>query len=535
MSRDPSLPPTLRRPAGQSGDSGGMSVLMVFLIPAFILIFAAAIDLTKLNAQRKYVQAQADLAALSAVRRLPDAPDARMVATDVVSRNPMYGAVRMRQDNVEFGTFRAGVGLVPGADQHARRGLDAVGVTVVSRWDPILLDAFFPDDDLWVTRRAVAARRDVATFTLRNALLLADTRRSVLDNVLGDTLRVDAALLSYEGLSTSQITAGTLTDIASAQAGADLLTFEDVLDAELSYAGFLSRLAGAGLVPASAVGGASPGTFRLGDVLSVAPGSTGATWNPRLPDLSLSMFDLLFAIANLSGDTGHHRVSVATGLTAAPLADARIALNLVDPGVTVHGPVNATQPLRAEVAQIQISVSGSLAGLVRLELDAGAAVAEAWLTDLDCRASQPDDIVARLQLRTAPAELRVTAGLLAGAGNTGRSDPVVIAGRTSEVIIRIADIGQPIEVGNPILVSAVTGAAVQALERLGDDLQVGGSTILASVTSSLGTTASALDALIANRPLIDGSAQALLDLLGIRIAAAEVVFHGYGCSSALVQ
>jgi hypothetical protein len=152
---------------------------MVFLIPAFVLILAAAIDIAKLNAQQKYVQAQADLASLSAVRRLPNSPTSRIVAKDVVRANDFYGRIQLGERDVNFGTFRYGTGLTRGADQYALGGVYAVEVVVRSRYLPILLRPFFATDALWVVRKAIAARRDVASFKLRNALLRVDSSDSI--------------------------------------------------------------------------------------------------------------------------------------------------------------------------------------------------------------------------------------------------------------------------------------------------------------------------------------------------------------------
>ena len=46
---------------------GFLSVVMAILLPAMIMVAGIAIDLSDLNAQRKAVQSQADLAALSGV------------------------------------------------------------------------------------------------------------------------------------------------------------------------------------------------------------------------------------------------------------------------------------------------------------------------------------------------------------------------------------------------------------------------------------------------------------------------------------
>ncbi|MCR8725409.1 pilus assembly protein TadG-related protein [Frigidibacter sp. ROC022] len=534
-----------RRAARFGADqAGSLSVLMLFLVPAIILIFAAALDISKLNAQRRYVQAQADLAALSAVRHLPDSADSRVVAGNVVWRNGQYGPVTLTADDVVFGNFIPGSGLQPAADQAADHGLDAVDVTVRSRFHPILLAAILSDRQLWVVQHAVATRRDTAAFTLRNSLLRFDSSDSVLDAILADELQMNASLLSYEGLATTYVSARELAGLVNFETGIEVLTFSELLDAQLSYHQLLGGLAHFGFLPLGAVGTTPFGTMRLGDILSISPQVTSLYVERSLPDLRVSVFDLLLAAANLSGKNTHHLLNVGAGLNAAPLADPALELDLIDPGVTVFGLVNGTDPLIAEVAQIRLDASASLAGLAEIELEFQTAAATAELLSLNCDASSPEDILARFRVEIDPATLYLHTALLSAVGGETHAQhaTIPIAGSEQFIDLRLDQVGVPVPIDNQITLSAVATALSQLLTDTKTDVEaqrsgLGGllSPLLAVLLGQLNSLVSTLGSTIADFPLIDGAAQALLDLLGLRVAPADLIFHGYGCSSALVQ
>ena len=529
------------RPRGfLHGNDGALSVLMLFLVPAFVLIFAAALDISKLNWQRKYVQAQADLSALSAVRKLPNAPVSRVIAGNVTNRNNAFGTVTLQRDQVVFGNFAPDTGFDRGSEQDGVVGLDAVAVTVQSQYQPILLRPFLSGRALWVVREATAARRDMASFTLRNTLIGVDTRRSILDGILADNLQVDGTLLSYEGLAASHVTARDLAQIVSLETGAEIMTFQDLLDAHIEYWQMVEGLAGLGLLPFEAVLGRAGGTMRLADVLRVSPQTARLFLGGTLPDIRVSVFDLIFAMASFSGQSTHHLISITAGLDAAPLADPRVTLDLVDPGVTTFGIASGRTPLQAEVAQVRTTVSATVAGLARVELDIGAAVAEATLTSLNCDAVEPDDTVAHFRVDIHPATYRLRTALLAPVNGQDHANevPISIAGHSQDVAIRFDQIGTPVPVDNRIAISEVAGALADGLTGLSDDLSAQAGPLgplLSGLLRVIRDRIDAVDTAIADRPALDGAAQALLDLLGIQVAQAEIVFHSFECNSALVQ
>ena len=69
---------------------GFLSVVMAILLPAMIMVAGIAIDLSDLNAQRKAVQSQADLAALSGVRNLSTASTTRAAAARTLVQSEIY-------------------------------------------------------------------------------------------------------------------------------------------------------------------------------------------------------------------------------------------------------------------------------------------------------------------------------------------------------------------------------------------------------------------------------------------------------------
>jgi len=73
-------------------ETGAVSVLFMILLPVLLLAGGLAIDVMALNAERRYVQAQADLAALAAARHMAGAAGARQAARQTVASNRVFEA-----------------------------------------------------------------------------------------------------------------------------------------------------------------------------------------------------------------------------------------------------------------------------------------------------------------------------------------------------------------------------------------------------------------------------------------------------------
>ena len=523
-------------------ESGAISVLMVFLIPAFLVIFAIGLELTRLNTQRRYVQAQADLSALSAARRLPEKAEAKVVGKAVAQKNTVFGVIDVSDDDVQLGQFSRDTGFT--AETPSTPQVDSVSVRLMSQFRPVLLKAYFGNEPLFITRRAVVARQDLASLTLRNALVRQSSADSaLLRGLLGSQLGLNLALVSWEGLATTQISLTRLASLISAQTGAQLLTFQDVLNAQIGTGALMNGLVAEGLLPAAAVSAAPSTLVRLADILDVSPEVAALALSGTLPDLGVSVQGLLTSLAQLSGQKTHHLVNVAAGVTAPPLAAPTLSLQVVDPGAAAIGPVSYAAPLTAEAAQVVVTATGDVAGLVRLRLQVQAARATAKLSAINCRASNPNDIVATVEVETQPLTLALQVLLLEKPDGKTYSDArsVPIGGQVHQVAIRRSDIGKVVLVPNTFALSAVSSALTASLGVVQQDLNTEKNRLgllgflVAALLSVVNGLLNSVTSLLANTALLDTALQSLLDLLGIRVAQAELVLNGFDCRMGLVR
>ena len=154
---------------------------------------------------------------------------------------------------------------------------------------------------------------------------------------------------------------------------------------------------------------------------------------------------------------------------------------------------------------------------------------------------------------TSAAGLGLTATLLderpATSSRTGA--PVAIAGSTQTVSVTLGQYqsGEPIPVPNVIQVSSLTNSLTNVLSALRGDLEAERSqcsgllgillcpllNLVSNLLSVLSNLISSLTSLIANALLLDGIVQAVLDILGIELAQAEIILDDYKCGSRLVQ
>ncbi|WP_164738299.1 pilus assembly protein TadG-related protein [Frigidibacter oleivorans] len=530
-------------------ERGAISILMVILFPTMLLVGGLATDITLMNAQKRYVQSQADLAAQSAAFHLPDLVTARDVAAEVVLSNPSYGDVALARTDVLFGRYDYDGGFVASPDQDDPAGVTAVRVSVPSPFDPLLLAPLLAGEDLTIRRSAVGLQRQTVVFTLRNRLLGLDTRESILDAVFGDMLGVTVNVLDYEGLAHARVLADDLLGLATLGLAAEVLTFDDVLDLPVAIPSLLGGLVELGALPAAAVTPAvTGGTVTLDEILALSPGLARLTVGDVLPDVSVNVFDLLSAMAGLASDPTD-RVDVDLGVSVPPLADVELSLGIVRPPVTAIAVIGETPPAEAEVTQLDVAVSADITPLIGLDLTLAGAAARAQALTLNCAAEDASDTLATFRVETAPAEIGLSVRLLSlirGDDMDQTGDPIPVAGVVQQVAVTLGQVGQAIPADNPILLSSVTSSLGTLLADLREDVEaerpncgplglgclVG--SLLGSILGIVNGVVGSVTALLTGLAL-DPIVQALLDLLGVDVAQAELILDDYACGATLVQ
>jgi|GEM_PF-4745502 len=556
----------LRRFCGDR--SGAVLPFIVVLIPALLLVGGAATDISQLNAQRRYTQAQADLAAQSAARHLPDPVAVRAAVRRVVAANRRYGDLTLADSDIRLGSYTPDGGFVAVADQHSPAGVTAVEVDVPSPFRPILLGPVLSRDAILVRRQAVAAQSSgVALFMLRNRLVGLDLEHSGLSGLLNPLgLGVTANVLSYEGLANTRVQLNDLLGLATAGVAAEALTFDDVLRLPVAVPELLGGLVRLGALPPQAIPDKYPSlnSITFQEIMMMSPGLARLRAGDILPDVSVSALDLLGVLAQLQSrpeqrlgtDVGLDVDKLVPGLTEVNrLADVTATVGLIRPPVWVLARVDDTPPQVARVTQAEAMISASTLSLLDLTVKTGAASAEARLTALNCAASRPSDVAAVFSVTTSPVTLDVRLSLLRLATDIPERDmsPVALSGATQSLPITYGQIGTAVKVSSPVSVSGLTTGLKSVLGQVKTDVtdrQKKCSGVLgailcpvttlitgvtASLTTLLGNVLTTVNNLLVQPLLLDSLVAQLQAFLGLTVAEAEVVLADTACSGGLVQ
>lgn len=385
---------TVPRTGWLVSESGTVSVLFVVLLPVLLLVAGMAIDLAHVNSERRYVQEQADLAAISAAHALHSAAVSREAARDTVRANAVFRTFEIPDSDIVFGTLADGA-FLPAADQSSTRGVEAVRVAVSAPARLFVLDMFFSDEDLVVRREAVArVSLPRVSFALSNCLIEASLFDSLLRPLIGADVDV---LCSGRGVDTTL----QLADLLEANAAlltpsGEPATYGDVLDADLSSTSLLGQLTGRTLPPAMGP------LVRLSDALVLPDSIRRLRVGSPINAVQLRLGDMILLIAELMAQ---NVASVDASLSLGGVAAVDAAVRVGEPRRMVLNVVPGTDEARASTAQIQVDIDRlSLFGLLDLKLSLRLAYATATLTDRgNACATDPDAVIAEFD----PVEARL--------------------------------------------------------------------------------------------------------------------------------
>lgn len=558
---------------------GAIAVLVLLLFPLLALIGGLATDVTMLNAQKRYVQSQADLAAQSAARYLPDVAKVRTTARQVVLRNPRYGLTTLTDADIQLGSYDRATGLfTPNPNQVNPTGSTAVRVLVSSEFDPVLLKPLLADENLTIRRKAVGTQSDIIVFSLRNSILSVDTSASVLDPLLRNILGVElsAAVVGYRGLANAEVSLNNLLGLGrnalDLGTSAGVLTFNDVLNAPIQLTSVLG-MDPLGLLLTRRGTPSAPASLGLGSLLLLSPGLANAKIGDVLPDINVSAFDLVTAMLGLAGARvpDAHRVNVGQGLNLGPLANTSLTVGVLSQPVIVAARMSDRPLPSATIEQANVALTAdvldlsvaALPKLIGLNLSLGAIRAEAVPVSLNCAATGGQTL-ASFTVTPSLASLSVQMGVLKTTAETNdvisrnpalwllrglvqisidsdASTPQTLLGTPQTVTITANQFTnrQAVVVSTNGLLVPLSASLSSVISSLKVRLVVlGGVTGLDSLLSTFLTMATnlvltPLKATLA--PMADGIATGVLRILGVRVLPAELVLHDVSCGGKLVQ
>lgn len=533
------------------GENGVMSAIFVILLPLLLFAAGIAIDLTSIEAEKRYVQAQADLAALTAIRNHDSGPVMRAAARKTISANYRYPTLPTPDKQIEIGSTGT-QGFKAAHDQQITDGTNAVRVTVRARAVMYILPMFMDDEDLVVSRSAVAAQQPRVSFALSNCLLNADLLRPILAPLIGAQVDV---LCSGHGIDT-RISGKSFLDSLQADArlltpsGSDL-TYGDILNANLPVSSVLRSALG---IPIS--GGNQ--TIRLADVIYLAPDLRNIRVGQPLPPLTLKASDLAFASAEL---LGKRVANVQAALTLPSVGTVQAKITIGDPRQIVLGAIPGDPAAIARTSQIRVELPAiNIAGLFNLTLALNVANASARLTDKGATCSQtPDAVVAvfdPVQASLLDLDLQVQVlGLPVNLSAAGRVVDAIAKGTQQRVsYTRIQATTAPIRTFGPTLAVDIDTLARQ-IDSTVSSMLTTAKTLIATqntpapctnilgciINTSLNTVTQLVNGIVGNLTTavvnvanvtgVEGilNNAVIKDLLGLKVAQAKLELLDAGC------
>ncbi|WP_370225415.1 pilus assembly protein TadG-related protein [Pararhodobacter marinus] len=381
-------PFALRWRTWYNGDSGAVAVLFVVLLPTLLLAGALAIDFMHINAQRRYVQSQADLAALSAVHFLESAEASRGAARATVAANARYDPFDLGDADIVFVTAPLAGVFTPNPDQTTTDGTTAVQVFVTTPVNLYLLDMFMEDDGLVVRREAIAATTPPrVSFALSNCLAELALLRDFLRPLIGAEVDV---LCSGRGVDTRIDLLETLADIAVEASlltpSGEPATYGQLLDASLPASSILSVVTGQNVPPGL-------GDVRLGDGLILPEDLRRLTVGSPVRGVEFYVADLVFLTAELLTE---HLLSLQTEVTLGAFGAVGARVRIGEPRRVALNVVPGSPEAFAQTSQIRVELDElNILGIFKLRLNIRLANAMATLSDQgNTCATEPEAVIA---------------------------------------------------------------------------------------------------------------------------------------------
>lgn len=553
-------------------DAGGIAIMSAVFMTCAIACAAIAVDLSHLWFAKRQAQASADLAAIAAVRSPGDADH---VVRATVAGNGVADATEIV---LEWGSYRRDATLAPQDRFELHAGAtygDAARVSV-RRAVPLFFGrALYKDGSVPIIARGVASRLDQAGITLGSKLLSlhGGVLNALLSALTGSTVSLDA--VHYDALAMANVDLLSGLDALNTQADLDAVTYDDVLNADVSAGDLAGAMADvASLSEAEAaldlLGSQLYGAdLSLGDIIDLGPlGSLPVGTGANM--LSVSAGDLMAAALGVANGT--NQIALDLGASLSGLADVTVNMAVGERPQGLHWLSVGPQDVIVRTAQVRLGVEAellggesglgavlkSLLGLgglvsvdpVRLPLVVEVAAAEARVAGVSCDAADPSSTEVDVEVRPAvaeawigdvdtssfadfddrlevePAKLTGLRALLFKAGihassYVGMGDPEP---RTVTFTADEAGTGIPKTVTSTGLTESLIDSLTEELELEVTPGGIGGALggLLSAVGDLLEPVAAVLDSLV----------DSLLAAVGVKLGAADVRLEYVACGDA---
>lgn len=533
----------LRRLVRHRGAS--ISVTSAFAMTMLIGSAAFAVDLGSLYLDRRKLQGIADAAAMAAAGR---PGEERAAAERIIAANCNCD---IRIAGLTPGTYVAD----PSIDAERRfvgggASPNAVRITL-TRDRPLFFGSFLTGrHDSIIRATATGARRGYAAFSLgsRVAALNGGLPNALLSNLTGS--QVNLSVMDYNALASTDIDLLAFSDALRTELDADVLTFGQTLDTQVTLPQVVSALAVASDGQTATAlehiaDRALPRTLLPSRAIDLGPRSSSIridAANPvRVNALSLLRTMLLLGNANRQVD-----LSLASNLPGG--SGVNVALMIGEP--PVGSPLIAvtdTNDVIVRTAQVRLRVDTRIAtplASVHVPLLVELGSASARITDIDCRPNSSAAV--SLGVVTSPAMVAI--GTVADTDFQDMKRPLdpkparvvklPLVSVDAEAELTLSDLNEKpaafsrreIDGGQVKTVSS-TGLAAGAAKSLSDrmelDVNVLGLVLnLKALTTVIGETV----ALAA--PVLDTVLSDLTGLLGVHVGQADARVNALRCGKA---
>ncbi|MBO9695554.1 MAG: hypothetical protein J7499_05100 [Sphingopyxis sp.] len=533
----------LRRLVGSRRAS--VSITTAFAMTMLIGAAAFAVDLGSLYLDRRKLQGIADAAAMAAAGR---PGEERAAAERIIAANCDCGigiaalapGTYTADPSIEAERRFAGGGASP----------NAVRITL-SRNRPLFFGSFLTGrQDSIIRATATGARRGYAAFSLgsRVAALNGGLPNALLSGLTGS--QVNLSVMDYNALASTDIDLLAFSEALRTELDAEVLTFGQTLDTQVTLPQVVSALAAASDGQAASAleqiaDRALPRTLLPSRAIDLGPRSSSVRVDAANP-VKVNALGLLRTMLLLGNANRQVDLSLAGNLPGG--SGINVALMIGEP--PVGSPLIAvtdTNDVIVRTAQVRLKVDTRVAtplASVHVPLLAELGSASARITDIDCRPNSGAAV--SLGVVTSPAMVAI--------GTVPDSDfqdmqrpldpqparvvklPLVSVDAEAELVL--SDLGEKqvafsrgeIDEGTVKTVTStglVAGAAKSLSDRMELDVNLLGLGLnLKALTAVIGDTV----ALAA--PVLDGVLADLTGLLGLHIGQADTRVNALRCGKA---
>lgn len=524
---------------------GGITVMTAFGMTMLIGSAALAVDVGSLYLDRRKLQGIADAAAMAAASR---PGEERAAAERIIAANCDCGIVIA---SLATGTYTADPGI-EAERRFAAGGASPNAVRIhLTRDRPLYFGGFLTGRESGrIGASATGSRQGYAAFSLgsRVAAVHGGVPNALLSALTGSQLGL--TVMDYNALAGADIDLLAFSDALRTELGAEVLTFGQTLDSQVTLPQVLSALAAASSGPVASsfdhiADRALPRGLVPGRVIDLGPRASSIRVDPANP-VRVNALSLLRAMLLLSNANRQVDLSLASNLPGGSGID--VALLIGEP--PANSPLIAvtdTNQVVVRTAQVRLKLDTRVAtplASVHVPVLAELGSASARISDIECRGSGGGEVA--LAVTSAPATLAIgTVGNSAFRDMQRPLDPaparllsLPLASVDGEAELVLSDLSDKplsfsrddIDAGVVKTVESsglVAGAARSLSDRM--DLRVN---IL-----GLGLNARALTTLVGDTvalaaPALDGVLEQVTSVLGVHLGEADVRVNTLRCGKA---